>query len=63
MTKAEFEEHRLEWLKEWHSNYRLLDIDFEMYMVMKGISPDEYKRLNEMIDGDPNGDDCMINKG
>lgn len=63
MTKAEFEEHRLEWLKEWHSNHRLLDIDFEMYMVMKGISPDEYKRLNEMIDGDPNGDDCMINKG
>jgi len=63
MTKAEFEEHRLEWLKEWHSNHRLLDIDFEMYMVMKGISPDEYKRLNEMIDGDPSGDDCMINKG
>ena len=63
MTKAEFEEHRLEWLKEWHSNYRLLDIDFEMYMVMKVISPDEYKRLNEMIDGDPSGDDCMINKG
>ena len=62
MTKAEFEKHRLEWLKEWHSNHRLLDIDFEMYMVMKGISPDEYKRLNEMIDGDPNGDDCMINK-
>jgi len=63
MTKTEFEEHRLEWLKEWHSNHRLLDIDFEMYMVMKGISPDEYKRLNEMIDGDPSGDDCMINKG
>jgi hypothetical protein len=62
MTKTEFEEHRLEWLKEWHSNHRLLDIDFEMYMVMKGISPDEYKRLNEMIDGDPSGDDCMINK-
>jgi len=61
MTKTEFEEHRLEWLKEWHSNHRLLDIDFEMYMVMKGISPDEYKRLNEMIDGDPSGDDCMIN--
>ena len=60
MTKAEFEEHRLEWLKEWHSNHRLLDIDFETYMVMKGISPDEYKRLNEMIDGDPSGDDCSI---
>jgi len=60
MTKTEFEEHRLEWLKEWHSNHRLLDIDFETYMVMKGISPDEYKRLNEMIDGDPSGDDCSI---
>ena len=60
MTKEEFEEHRLEWLKDWHSNHRLMDIDFETYMVMKGISPDEYKRLNEMIDGDPSGDDCSI---
>jgi hypothetical protein len=60
MEKSKFEEHRLEWLKEWHSTYRLLDIDFETYMVMQGVSPDEYKRLNEMIDGEPSGDDCSI---
>ena len=60
MEKSKFEEHRLEWLKEWHSTYRLLDIDFETYMVMQGVSPDEYKRLNEMIDGEPSGNDCSI---
>ena len=49
MTKEEFEQHRLEWIKEWHSKYRLLDIDFEMYMLMNGLTPDEYKRLNEPI--------------
>ena len=60
MDKNDFEKHRLEWLGEWHSTYRLLDIDFESYMLMKGVTPDEYKRLNEMLDGDPSRDDCTI---
>ena len=60
MDKNDFENHRLEWLKDWHSTYRLLDIDFESYMLMKGVTSDEYKRLNEMLDGDPSGDDCTI---
>lgn len=60
MIKSDFESHRLEWLKEWHSTYRLLDIDFESYMLMKGITPDEYKRLNETLDGESSSDDCMI---
>jgi hypothetical protein len=60
MIKSDFESHRLEWLKEWHSTYRLLDIDFESYMLMKGITPDEYKRLNELPDGESSSDDCMI---
>ena len=60
MDKNDFENHRLEWLKDWHSTYRLLDIDFKSYMLMKGVTPDEYKRLNEMLDGDPSGDDCTI---
>ena len=47
MTKEEFEQHRQTWAKEWFDNWRLLDIDFEMYMLMKGVTPDEYKRLNE----------------
>jgi len=47
MTHEEFEQHRLEWLREWNDKWRHLDIDFESYMLMKGVSPDEYKRLNE----------------
>ena len=47
MTKQEFEQHRLDWLREWADKWRHLDIDFESYMLMKGVSPDEYKRLNE----------------
>jgi hypothetical protein len=39
MDKNDFENHRLEWLKDWHSTYRLLDIDFESYMLMKGVTP------------------------
>jgi hypothetical protein len=26
----------------------LLDIDFEIYMMMKGMAPDEYKTMNEV---------------
>jgi hypothetical protein len=47
MNKEEFEQERLNWIKDWHSNYRFLDIDFEMYMLMKGITPEEYKKLND----------------
>jgi len=47
MTKEEFEQHRQTWLKEWNDQWRLLDIDFETYMIMKGMSPDEYKAINE----------------
>lgn len=47
MTKEEFEQHRQTWIKEWFDHWRLLDIDFEMYMLMNGVTPDEYKRLNE----------------
>lgn len=47
MTKEEFEQHRQTWIKEWTDKWRLLDIDFEMYMLMNGMSPDEYKKMNE----------------
>ena len=48
MTKEEFEQYRQTWAKEWTDKWRLLDIDFEVYMIMKGVTPDEYKRLNEL---------------
>ena len=47
MTQQEFEQHRQTWIKEWSDKWRLLDIDFEMYMMMKGMAPDEYRSMNE----------------
>jgi hypothetical protein len=47
MTKKEFEQHRQTWIKEWTDKWRLLDIDFEMYMMMKGMAPEEYRAMNE----------------
>jgi len=47
MTLREFEQHRKTWIKEWAEQWRPLDIDFESYMLMKGMSPDEYKKMNE----------------
>jgi len=47
MTQQEFEQHRQTWIKEWSDKWRLLDIDFVMYMTMKGMAPDEYKSMNE----------------
>jgi hypothetical protein len=47
MTNLEFETHRQTWIKEWTDKWRLLDIDFEMYMIMKGMAPDEYRSMNE----------------
>jgi hypothetical protein len=47
MTQEEFEQYRKTWIKEWAEHWRPLDIDFESYMLMKGMSPDEYKKMNE----------------
>ena len=47
MTQQEFEQHRQTWIKEWSDKWRLLDIDFETYMVMKGMVPEEYRTMNE----------------
>ena len=47
MTQQEFEQHRQTWIKEWSDKWRLLDIDFETYMVMKGMAPEEYRTMNE----------------
>jgi len=47
MDNNTFEQHRQTWLREWNDKWRLLDIDFETYMIMKGMLPDEYKKMNE----------------
>ena len=44
MTQEHFEEQKLKWLKEWYNHWRLLDIDFETYMVMSGMDIKEFKK-------------------
>jgi hypothetical protein len=44
--KREFEKFREEWKEHWYDYYRLLDIDFEAFMRMKGMTIEEYKYLN-----------------
>jgi hypothetical protein len=46
ITKQEFEKFREMWKSEWYEHWRLLDNDFEMYMLMKGLTKQEYKNLN-----------------
>ena len=46
VTKQEFEKFREVWKQEWYEHWRLLDIDFETYMLMKGLTKQEYKNLN-----------------
>ena len=47
MDKETFEQYRKLWKLEWHNHWRLLDIDFEAYMLMKGLSKEEYGKLNK----------------
>ena len=45
-TLEEFHKHQATWLKEWNSKYRLLDIDFETYMLMNtSLTKEEFKIL------------------
>jgi hypothetical protein len=47
MTIKEFELKRTEWLKNWSTKYRLLDIDFEAFMLMNGMTKDMFIILNK----------------
>ena len=44
--KIEFEKFREVWKENWYDYYRLLDIDFEAFMLMKGLTIKEFKHLN-----------------
>ena len=46
VTKQEFEKFRETWKEEWYEHWRLLDIDFEAFMLMKGLTKEQYKTLN-----------------
>ena len=47
MELEEFKEHKATWLKEWYLKHRLTDVDFEMYMLMRGLSREEFWVLNK----------------
>ena len=46
MELEEFIKHKATWLKEWHWKHRLMDVDFESYMLMRGLSREEFWMLN-----------------
>lgn len=46
LTRKEFEEYREIYVKEFYDYWKLLDIDFETYMIMRGLSKQEYDKLN-----------------
>ena len=46
VTKQEFNKFREVWKQEWYEHWRLFYIDFEMYMLMKGLTKQEFKNLN-----------------
>jgi hypothetical protein len=46
LTKQEFEKYRELWKLEWYDHWRLLDIDFEAYMLMRGLTKEEFNILN-----------------
>ena len=52
VTKQEFEKFRETWKEEWYDHWRLLDIDFEAYILMKGLPKEEYDRLNNLENGE-----------
>jgi|TARA_R110001592_G_scaffold90850_3_gene266650 hypothetical protein len=47
MELEEFIKHKATWLKEWHWKHRLMDVDFESYMLMRGLSREEFWVLND----------------
>ena len=49
LSKQEFEKYREIWVSEWYDHWRLLDIDFECYMLMRGLTKEEFKKLNSEI--------------
>jgi len=46
MDAKTFEEYREVWKAEWYNHWRLLDIDFETYMLMGGMTKEEFDKLN-----------------
>ena len=48
-TEEEFKEHYKEFIENFNTKYRLLDLDFKMIMLMRGCSVDEFKMQMDTI--------------
>jgi hypothetical protein len=50
MTKIEFEEHRNYFITNYYLSFRLYDLDFYTYMMMQGLTDNEFMELNKTED-------------
>lgn len=46
MDKEKFEKYRKLWKLEWWTHWRFLDVGFEEYMLMKGMTKEQFEKLN-----------------
>jgi hypothetical protein len=46
MHYNDFEKYLENWKAEWYDTWRLLDIYFETYMLMRGLTKKQFKKLN-----------------
>ena len=50
MTQEEFNKHYKEFIENYSTKYRTMDLDFKMAMFMRGVSTEEFNRMiNETI--------------
>jgi len=49
MTVEEFQNKLDHWRDNFYIKYKLLDIDFEMFMLMNGLSKEEFKKLIKKV--------------
>ena len=52
MTKKEFKEHYDEYINNFHSNYRLLDLNFDTTMKMRGMSEEEFRKQMILLEAE-----------
>ena len=52
MNKKEFKKFYKEYIKNFHSNYRLLDLNFDTTMKMRGMSDEEFKNHMSVLEAE-----------
>ena len=52
MNKKEFKKFYNEYIKNFHSNYRLLDLNFDTTMKMRGMSEEEFRKQMSVLEAE-----------